>query len=97
MLAAEPLMNVCIRTDFPKHLLFDNMNDNKYPTVPCSTVGSKSDCRSRGCEFYHGPVPSFLELDHEIFSMVILLLPLIQDGLLSVTRESQACPGKRWG
>ena len=26
---------------------------------------------------------TFVEIDHEIISMVILLLPLIQDGLLS--------------
>ena len=29
-----------------------------------------------------------VEIDHEIFSMVILLLPLIQEGLLLVTSES---------
>ena len=31
---------------------------------------------------------ALVEIDCEIFSMVILLLPLIQDGLMSVTRES---------
>ena len=31
---------------------------------------------------------AFVEIDHEIISMVILLLPLNQEGLLSVTRES---------
>ena len=31
---------------------------------------------------------SSVEIDHEIFSTVILLLPLIQDGLLSVTNGS---------
>ena len=30
---------------------------------------------------------TFVEIDHEIFSMVILLLLLIQEGLLSVTSE----------
>ena len=48
---------------------------------------------------------TFVEIDHEIISTVILLLPLIQEGLLSVTREhcaqstgnllSQAFPGKK--
>ena len=33
------------------------------------------------------PSLTFVEIDHEIISMVILLLPLIQDGLLSVTSE----------
>ena len=31
---------------------------------------------------------TFMEIDHEIISMVILLLLLIQERLLSVTRES---------
>ena len=31
---------------------------------------------------------TFMEIDHEIISMVIFLLLLIQEGLLSVTRES---------
>ena len=31
---------------------------------------------------------TFVEIDHEIFSMVILLLPQIKEGLLSVTIES---------
>ena len=31
---------------------------------------------------------TFVEIDHEIFSMVNLLLSLIQVGLLSVTNES---------
>ena len=31
---------------------------------------------------------TFMEFDHEIISMVILLFPLIQEGLLSVTSES---------
>ena len=31
---------------------------------------------------------TFMEIDHDIFSMVIFLVPLIQAGLLSVTSES---------
>ena len=31
---------------------------------------------------------TFMEIDCELVSTVILLLPLIQEGLLSVTRES---------
>ena len=38
--------------------------------------------------FDPGPVPYFVEIDHEIISTVILLLPLIQEGLLSVTNKS---------
>ena len=32
-------------------------------------------------------MPSVVEIDHEIFSMVILSLPLIQEGQLSVSGE----------
>ena len=35
-----------------------------------------------------------VEIDHEIFSTVILLLPLIQEGLVSVTSESMCT--KHW-
>ena len=33
----------------------------------------KSDCRSRGRKLDPGPVPYFVEIDHEIISMVTLL------------------------
>ena len=49
---------------------------------------------------------TFMEIDREIFSMIILLHPLIQEGLLSVTNKSMctecwfrlslACIGKVW-
>ena len=47
---------------------------------------------------------SFMEIDHEIFSLVILSLPLIQEGPLSVSGERMstklvnylACPVKVW-
>ena len=45
---------------------------------PRSAVGNVSgyrcvsDCRSRGREFDPGPVHTFVEIDHEIISMVIL-------------------------
>ena len=47
---------------------------------------SESDSRSRG---FMSLIPALshtsMEIDHEIISMVILLLPLIQEGLFSVT------------
>ena len=69
--------------------------DKKYlktiPTRQSNALRSEADCRSRSHE------SDFVEIDHEI----ILLLPLIQEGLMSVTSESarstalsQACPGK---
>ena len=47
----------------------------------------RSDWRPGGCEFdpRRGPQHSFVEIDHEIFSTVILSLPLIQEGQLSVS------------
>ena len=48
-------------------------------TGPRSAVGNVSgyrceaDCRSRGREFDPGPVPTFVEIDHETISTVILL------------------------
>ena len=53
-----------------------------------SSVGCALDWRSGGREFAAAVRPhSFVEIDHEIFSTVILSLPLIQEGKLSVTCE----------
>ena len=41
----------------------------------------------RGFDPRRGRQHSFVEIDHEIFSMVILSLPLIQEGQLSVSGE----------
>ena len=60
-------------------------------TGPSSAVGSKSECRYTSHKLDHDPVPyicSFVEVDHEIISTVILLLLLIQEGMMSVTSES---------
>ena len=48
-----------------------------------------SDWRPGGCGFNHrqGRQHSFVEIDHEIFSTVILSLLLIQEGQLSVSGE----------
>ena len=51
----------------------------KVYTRPHSAVGSmsgnrcQSDCRSKGQEFEPGMVRTFVEIDHEIISVVILL------------------------
>ena len=46
-----------------------------------------SDWRPGGCGFNprRGRQHSFVEIDHEIFSTVILSVPLIQEGQLSVS------------
>ena len=45
----------------------------------------------RGFNSRRGRQHSFVEIDHEIFSTVILSLPLIQEGQLSVSGEKM-CP-----
>ena len=48
-----------------------------------------SDCKSRDPRFeYLLSHITFMEIDHLIISMVILPLPLIQEGQLSVTSEN---------
>ena len=53
------------------------------------SLSNESDWRpgSRGFDPRKGQQHSFVEIDHEIFSTVILSLPLIQEGQLSVSGE----------
>ena len=53
------------------------------------SVGWASDWRSggRGFDPRRGRQHSFVEIDHEMFSTVILSLPLIQEGQLSASGE----------
>ena len=50
----------------------------------------QSDCISGVGSLIPARSHTFEEINHEIISMVILLLPLIQEGLLSVTSESMS-------
>ena len=72
-------------------------------------LDAPSDWRPGGRGFNpgRGRQLSFVEIDHEIFSTVILSLPLIQEGQLSVSDERMctilvnrledyACPVKVW-
>ena len=60
-------------------------------TLPASVaqLDAPSDWRpgGRGFNPRRGRQHSFVEIDHEIFSTVILSLPLIQEGQLSVSGE----------
>ena len=64
--------------------LFERRNVRNLPSNTCAlrleTKKSRLNTR-RGRQY------SFVEIDHEIFSMVILSLPLIQEGQLSVSGE----------
>ena len=56
----------------------------------CHVTQCLSDYRFMGHEFDPGPpaqAQTFVKIVHEIFSPVILLLLLSQEGMLSVTRE----------
>ena len=62
------------------------------PTLPPASVAQldvPSDWRpgGRGFNPRRGRQHSLMEIDHEIFSTVILSLPLIQEGQLSVSGE----------
>ena len=59
-----------------------------YPSQPASVaqLDAPSDWRPGGPGF-NPRQHSFVEIDHEIFSTVILSLPLIQEGQLSVSGE----------
>ena len=72
-------------------------------------LDAPSDWRpgGRGFNPRRGRQHSFMEIDHEIFSTVILSLPLIQEGQLSVSGEGmctilvncledKACPVNVW-
>ena len=57
--------------------------------APVAQLDAPSDWRPgvRGFNPRRGRQHSFVEIDHEIFSTVILSLPLIQEGQLSVSGE----------
>ena len=59
-----------------------------YPVL-VAQLDAPSDWRpgGRGFNPYRGRHHSFVEIDHKIFSTVILSRPLIQEGQLSVSGE----------
>ena len=67
------------------------------PPASVAQLDAPSDWRSGGREFNprRGRQHSFMEIDHEIFSTVILSLPLIQEGQLSVSGE-RMCTTLSW-
>ena len=64
------------------------MSSEKVP-ASVAQLDAPSDWRpgGRGFNPRRGRQHSFVEIDHEIFSKVILSLPLIQEGQLSVSDE----------
>ena len=87
---------VCTRENF-RDFLF-GFHAHEAPSEKVSTLitkhlfavvtnSSNSSPGGRGFNPRRGRQHSFVEIDHEIFSTVILSLPLIQEGQLSVSGE----------
>ena len=71
---------ICIKMS--RDIPYKNIGFFNY-TLRYFGVVSQSSCS------FTSFIAKLINFDHEIFSMVILLLPLIQQGLLSVTSESE--------
>ena len=56
-------------------------------STDCAQHDPRVDSAVKPQHTHQGRQHSFVEIDHEIFSMVILSLPLIQEGQLSVSGE----------
>ena len=81
----------CLPTNF--YLPFLTIIHTKWLRSAVGNVSGyrcESDCRSRGHKFDTARSNTFVEIDHEIVSSVILLrlAQIIQEGLLPVTSES---------
>ena len=76
---------------FKSNLIIQDKEIMYYLGLPASEaqLDAPSDWRSGGIGFNprRGRQHSFVEIDCEIFSTVILSLPLIQEGQLSVSGE----------
>ena len=64
-----------------------NFCESLTPRLPLMDAPSDWRPGIRGFNPHQGRQHSFVEIDHEIFSTVILSLPLIQEGKLSVSGE----------
>ena len=75
-----------LEDSFPKK---DVIESCRLRPASVAQLDAPSDWRPGGREFNpcRGRQHSFVEIDHGIFSTVILSLPLIQEGQLSVSGE----------
>ena len=83
-LGTKPMSVANVR-DYACDFFFEEPQTGKPSSV--AQLDTPSDWRpgGRGFNPRRGRQHSFLEIDHEIFSTVILSLPLIQEGQLSVS------------
>ena len=80
------ILNITVRV--PINIL-ETLFNQIYKPASVAQLDAPSDWRSGGRGFNprRGRQYSFVEIDREIFSTVILSLPLIQEGQLSVSGE----------
>ena len=89
MAAMSAILKIYFLASLPelKSQLTQKMAQNLIKPASVAQLDVPSDWRPGGHKF--NPCPgrqhSFVEIDHEIFSKVILSLPLIQEGQLSVS------------
>ena len=78
--------------DYLKYSRYPNLDVSDLQPASVAQLDASSDWRpgGRGFNPHRGRQHSFVEFDHEIFSTVILSLPLIQEGQLSVSGEGCA-------
>ena len=78
-----------VYTQFCRVLLASMYHIPNFWPASVAQLDASSDWRpgGRGFNPRRGRQHSFVEIDHEIFSTVILSLPLIQEGQLSVSGE----------
>ena len=86
------MLTTTVSTDMVNTVMFCyRIFTGKHTYMPASVaqLDAPSDRRpgGRGFNPRRGRQHSFVEIDHEIFSTVILSLPLIQEGQLSVSGE----------
>ena len=76
----------------PKHSFLNIALYHHHLPALVAQLDAPSNWRpgGRGFNPRRGRQHSFVEIDHEIFSTVILSLPLIQEGQLSVVRTKPA-------
>ena len=86
---AEKMQMQKLLTFFSKNISVYTIFNDQVTPASVAQLDGPSDWRpgGRGFNPRRGRQLSFVEIDHEIFSMVILSLPLIQEGQLSVSGE----------
>ena len=82
-----------LQADLYRHCLYMPRRHTYFKRSSFAGLGGSVGCASdwrpggRGFKPRRGQQHSFVEIEHEIFSTVILPLPLIQEGQLSVSGE----------